>query len=265
MRVFLDIGAHTGETLDEVLKDKYAFDRVICFEPSRTCINALYEYAKKDSRVEIQQIGLSNIDGIETLYNPGELNGSIYSEERNSDHEQETITLADAHTWYLANIDISDFVVIKTNCEGSEVNIVDSFLRGETFKYFYSLLITFDIRDYPSLAHQEVEIRKRLKASEYQNFCFSDNMMIGPTHEKRLENWLTTFGIDQPSEPIAELKKKFHKNFVKFSQKSGKLVRMEIQLKRLFGYKNLPSPLKKFFQMIKRILRINRERSIDRT
>jgi FkbM family methyltransferase len=100
MRVFLDIGAHTGETLDEVLKEKYAFDRVVCFEPSETCLSSLNEYAQRDSRVEIQQIGLSNANGEETLYNPGELNGSIFSEDADLGDQQESITLVDAHTWY---------------------------------------------------------------------------------------------------------------------------------------------------------------------
>ena len=45
MRIFLDIGAHTGETLNEVLKEKYAFDRVICFEPSNICMPSLKKYA----------------------------------------------------------------------------------------------------------------------------------------------------------------------------------------------------------------------------
>ena len=100
----------------------------------------------------------------------------------------------------------SDFVVIKTNCEGSEVDIIDSFLKGNTFNYFYTLLITFDIRDYPSMAYKELEIRRRLKASGYINFCFSDDMMIGPTHEKRIENWLTSFGVDLPSVSVEDLK-----------------------------------------------------------
>jgi FkbM family methyltransferase len=263
MRVFLDIGAHTGETLDEVLKDKYAFDRVICFEPSQTCIQALNKYAIKDPRVEILQIGLSNEDSTKTLYNPGELNGSIFSENDSEDDVKESITLVDADTWYSKNLDPSDFVVIKTNCEGSEVNIIDSFLKGNSFNYFYTLLVTFDIRDYPSMAHKELEIRKRLKASGYKNFCFSDDMMIGPTHEKRIENWLSSFGVDLSSEPVEVLKKKFQKNFLKFSNKSGNFVRLEIKVKRILGYKNLPDPIKAILRLFKRLLRMNRERSID--
>jgi hypothetical protein len=154
-------------------------------------------------------------------------------------------------------------VVIKTNCEGSEVNIVDSFLNGGTFKYFYSLLITFDIRDYPSLAYKEVEIRKRLKASGYKNFCFSDNMMIGPTHEKRIENWLTSFGVDLPKESTEQLQKQFDASFIKFPKKSGILVRAEIAMKRISRYQSLPSLVKKLLQFIKRLLRMNRERSLD--
>ena len=263
MRIFLDIGAHTGETLNEVLKEKYAFDRVICFEPSNICMPSLKKYADLDSRVEIQQIGLSNVDGKEVLYNPGELNGSIFHEENAISNSSESITLVDAHSWYSENLNPSDFVVIKTNCEGSEVNIIDSFLKGHTFKNFYSLLITFDIRDYPSQAYKEVEIRQRLKNSGYKNFCFSDDVMIGPTHEERIANWLKNFGIDQPLKSSEELKEEFNINFIKFSNKTGILVRAEIKLKRIFKYQSLPSPVKRLLQFLKRLLRLNRERSLE--
>ena len=249
--------------MNEVLKEKYAFDRVICFEPSNICMPSLKKYADLDSRVEIQQVGLSNIDGKESLYNPGELNGSIFQEENGTSDSYESITLVDAHSWYSKNLSPSDFVVIKTNCEGSEVNIIDSFLKGDTFQDLYSLLITFDIRDYPSQAYKEIEIRKRLKNSGYKNFCFSDDVMIGPTHEQRISNWLKTFGIDQPHKSSKELKKEFNGNFVKFSNKTGTLVRAEIKLKRFFKYQSLPSPVKKCLQFAKRVLRLHRERSLE--
>lgn len=263
MRIFLDIGAHFGETLEEVLKEKYAFDRIICFEPSKTCMESLEKFAKKDSRVEILQIGLSNRTGTEKLYNAGELNGSIFAEEDGLDKNSESISLIDASSWYSKNISKDDFVVIKTNCEGSEVNIVDSFLKGNAFEHFFSLLITFDIRDYPSLAHQEIEIRKRLKSTNFVNFCFSDDVMIGPSHKKRIENWLTSFGVDKPDKSADDLRQAFSKNFLKFSSKSGKFTRLEISLKRVFMYQHLPAFIKNFLRLIKRLLKLNRERSLD--
>lgn len=263
MRIFLDIGAHIGETLEEVLKEKYAFDRIICFEPSKTCLESLEKYAERDSRVEILQIGLSNATCVQKLYNSGELNGSIFSDGESLDKNSESINLVDASSWYSENISEDDFVVIKTNCEGSEVKIVDSFLNGNTFEHFYSLLITFDIRDYPSLSHQEIEIRSRLKATGFINFCFSDDVMIGPTHEKRIENWLTLFGVDLPDKSMSDLKKEFSRNFIKFSSKSGRLIRLEISLKKLFNYQHFPNFIKNFLRLIKRLLKLNRERSLD--
>lgn len=263
MRIFLDIGAHIGETLEEVSKQKYSFDRIVCFEPSQTCLESLQKFAKKDPRIEVLQIGLSNTTGIEKLYNAGELNGSIFIEGDSLNESSESIKLIDAGTWYSENISKDDFVVIKTNCEGSEVKIVDSFLKAGTFEHFYSLLITFDIRDYPSLAHQEIEIRKRLKATNFTNFCFSDDVMIGPTHENRIENWLTLFGVDMPNKSASDLKQEFSKNFNKFSSKSGKLIRLEISIKKLFNYQHSPDFLKNFLRSIKRLLKLNRERSLD--
>ena len=88
-------------------------------------------------------------------------------------------------------------------------------------------------------------------------------MMIGPTHEKRIENWLTSFGVDQSSLPIDQLKEQFQDSFNKFSRKSGAWVRFEINFKRSLKYQSFPAPFKKFFQSIKRFLRLNRERSTE--
>ena len=41
MKIFIDIGAHTGETLLEVTKEKYAFEKIVCFEPSSFCLDKL--------------------------------------------------------------------------------------------------------------------------------------------------------------------------------------------------------------------------------
>ena len=87
--------------------------------------------------------------------------------------------------------------------------------------------------------------------------------MIGPTHEERIANWLKNFGIDQPLKSSEELKEEFDINFIKFSNKTGILIRAEIKLKRIFKYQSLPPPLKKSLQFLKRLLRLNRERSLE--
>ena len=44
MKIFLDIGSHIGQTLQEVTKEKYAFDKIVCFEPSSFCLDKLKKF-----------------------------------------------------------------------------------------------------------------------------------------------------------------------------------------------------------------------------
>ena len=44
-RVFLDVGGHVGETLAEVVKPRWAFDRIWTFEPATACLPALEAFA----------------------------------------------------------------------------------------------------------------------------------------------------------------------------------------------------------------------------
>jgi hypothetical protein len=60
-RIFMDVGAHTGETAEIVLGKKYHFDRVCCFEPALECHPSLNKIALLDSRLEVYRYGLSVI------------------------------------------------------------------------------------------------------------------------------------------------------------------------------------------------------------
>ena len=41
MKIFLDVGAHIGETVKIVLDPKYGFDAIYCFEPSEECCKTI--------------------------------------------------------------------------------------------------------------------------------------------------------------------------------------------------------------------------------
>jgi hypothetical protein len=143
--------------------------------------------------------------------------------------------------------------VVKTNCEGAEVDIVNRLLDEGLFGKATTFLITFDVRDYPEHRHKEGELRKRLRASGLTNFCFSDDVMIGTTHEKRIAHWLGLFGIDSDE-------RKFADNFRKYSRKTGRRQRFERAVKERFNYSALPEPVKKGLRFAKRSLGLSRER-----
>jgi len=264
MKIFIDIGAHIGQTLHEVSKEKYAFDKIVCFEPSSLCWDELKKIALEDDRIEICEFGLSNKNQDIELFMSGTQSGSIYKEEDHSieKEEVETIKLHDACEWFESNTNADDYVVVKTNCEGSEVDILDSLLDGNIMKNIYCFLITFDIRNYEEFQHREVEIRKRLKKENLTNFCFSDNVMIGISHEKRIENWLKLFGIDSQNKDVDSLRKSYEKEFLKYSSKSGFFSRWEIRIKKIFNYNNFPDWFKDILRFFKRLLRVNRDRGL---
>ena len=271
MKIFLDIGSHIGETLHEVTKEKYAFDKIVCFEPSSFCLDELKRFAAEDDRIIICEFGLSNRNQDVELFLPGTEAGSIYKDGDPSlsrkevvieaiTKEIETIKLCDAKEWFEKNTSADDYIVVKTNCEGSEVDILESLIDGNIMKNIYSFLITFDIRHYKEFQHREIEIRKRLKKEKLKNFCFSDNVMIGTSHEKRIENWLTLFGIDSQSKDIDFLRQLHQNEFLKYSSKSGFFPRWEIRIKRIFNYKNFPDWVKNTLKFLKRMLGLSRER-----
>ena len=78
MKVFLDIGSHIGETLLEVTKEKYAFDKIVCFEPSKFCLDKLNRFSEEDERIVICEFGLSNRNQEAELFQPGSLGGTIF-------------------------------------------------------------------------------------------------------------------------------------------------------------------------------------------
>lgn len=262
MRVFLDIGSHVGETVHEVSKSRYAFDRIVCFEPSTACVKQLAELAKADPRIEVCPFGLFDSDAQMKLHNSGSLDASVLS--TTGQGADETIQLVDAARWFEENLAPDDFVVVKTNCEGSEVAIINRLLDRGLLGGVVLALITFDIRDFSELRYQEVDLRRRLRASGLRNYCFSDDVMIGSTHEKRVAHWLSLFGIDQPALSAEEVRKRFKESFERYSAKSGLGERLEQSFKDRIGYSALPEPVKSVFRWLKRLTGRHRERDIPR-
>ena len=263
MRIFLDVGSHFGETLDEVLKPKYKFDKVYCFEPSNHALNILNKKFSQDSRVEICPFGLSNSNDRVPLYMPGTLSGSIFEEANNDNcsNQYEEIELRDASQWLNENIGINDFVVMKTNCEGSEIYIIDSLLKSNLLSNIYSLLVTFDIREFQGHEYKERMIRKRLRQSGLNNFCFSEDVMFGSSHNARIANWLRLFGIHEDGLDASTLKLRYQRNFEKYSRKNGYFYYLESRVKAFIKFKYFPEFLKVPFRVLKKILWTNREKN----
>jgi FkbM family methyltransferase len=192
-KVFLDVGAHTGETLRAVLDPRYRFDRIVCFEPSSMALERLGRF--RSPRVEIVPYGLWRETGRRLLHDPGTVGASIFDEKRRSD-ETEVTQFIRASDWFSENIGDEDNVFLKLNCEGAECDILEDLLDSGEIRKTDHILIHFDVRKIPSQRHRERQVIARLRSEGVSGWVDADEVMIGPSMTARVRHWLDSAGAD---------------------------------------------------------------------
>ena len=146
--IFLDLGAHIGESIEIARNKRYKFTKIIAIEPSTRCHKYLKKY--KDFRIEIHKIGLGNSNKTMTLYGAGSVGASLFLEKVPYWSTSETVIIHKFSEWYLRNIDKDSLVYIKINVEGSEIEIIPELKLIDTSN-IVSILVSFDIEKIPSL------------------------------------------------------------------------------------------------------------------
>mgnify|MGYP001146975768 CR=1 FL=1 len=186
-KIFLDVGAHWGETIEAVLDDRYKFDRIICFEPSSKCWKKLYRF--NNERIIINKFGLYNKSCSLPLYSPGSAGASIFKDKYNVDiKDYEICKFVKASDWFKENITFDDIVYLKLNCEGAEVDILDDLLASGEYKKVKQSLVSFDVRKIPSMKYKEIIIKNKFKHRNYRNLYHEKR--LGSTHVDRIRHWL---------------------------------------------------------------------------
>ncbi|WP_415921961.1 FkbM family methyltransferase [Tateyamaria sp. SN6-1] len=191
-KVFLDVGGHLGQTIDEVIKPLYAFDVIYCFEPFPPCADILTDKFD-DPRFQLMRYGLSNTTGPLTFHTNGA--GDMGASVKTHADDQKTIKtecqFVRATEFFQAHIADDDLVVMKLNCEGSECDIMNDLMdSGEVFK-IDNVMIDFDVRKYPNHAHEEPALKARMAEIGFNNFSLCEEVMRGGRgHQGRIASWL---------------------------------------------------------------------------
>lgn len=191
MRIFLDIGGHTGETLRIALAPRWGFDRIHVFEPAAECWAELEGLA--DQRTTVHHFGLWDTDTQLELHNPGAIGASVMAD-KNPGGAATVCDFRDAAAWFRSNLDADDHVVAKINVEGAEVEVVRRLAAAGELQRIESLFIHFDARKSPSRAHLVGEVKALLDASGVRYF---DADRLGPVR-RATANWLAWSVSDSP-------------------------------------------------------------------
>jgi hypothetical protein len=115
VKVFLDVGAHTGETPRAVRDPKYGFDHIYCFEPGPPSRAALESV--RDRRVTVCPFGLWNSTGEHVLHDSGSLGASLFADKFPTERPGEPAQFVRASEWFRGNLGPGDEIYLKLNCE----------------------------------------------------------------------------------------------------------------------------------------------------
>jgi FkbM family methyltransferase len=142
--IFVEIGAHYGQSCEIARNPKYSFKEFWLFEPASEPLLKLN--AINDSRYRIFPFGLGSEDKETLLYQSGSKGASILHEKFSSDMEIPNVKIhIRKSSTILSPILLKYPVFLKINCEGSEIEILNDLLDYGLLNSSHSILVDFDI------------------------------------------------------------------------------------------------------------------------
>lgn len=189
MKIFLDVGAHTGETIKVALESKYRFDRLYAFEPILKNCKVIRTF--KDERIILCKYGLWNENCIMRIYNPGSMGASVYNNKWGRvTTSSQFAKFVRASDWFYKNLEIDDEIYLKLNCEGAEIAILDDLIVSGQYEKINVAMIDFDICKFPSKKHLAEEMKTRLTQLGIPKIFYADEFQVNGTHSDFTHSWL---------------------------------------------------------------------------
>ena len=193
MKIFLDVGAHTGQTLTAA--QRWGFDRIECFEPVPENCEVLRELA--DKRTNINQFGLWNKTQSANVFDPGSQGGSLWKRPQRST-KSIVCNFVRASDWLRDNTAEEDQVWMKVNAEGAELDIITDLLDTGMFERVSFLEVMWDAHKIPAVAGRLEAVKARLAIFSAPRVMSSKQVKPAKTHVARIDNWLTATGLVRP-------------------------------------------------------------------
>jgi FkbM family methyltransferase len=163
VRVFIDVGGYQGHSTLAALDPIFGFHRIYCFEPVPDLARRLRDTIN-DCRVVVIQACLSNRDGTALMYHAGTLAGTIFEDGPSYGGEgfEVVVPTISAASFAKSCLAYGDFVRIKLNCEGAEIDIIEDLIQARSEALLENALIDFDARKVASLKARLVGVISQL-------------------------------------------------------------------------------------------------------
>jgi len=174
-RIFLDVGAHHGQTIELLLQSRFRIDHIVGFDPSPICHDILDKKFADNPKVTIVKTGLWSKDCEMDLHNEGSQGGTVHEDYQTTCNPEIRVTKCQfvrASDWFRDNVSADDEVFLKLNCEGSECEVISDLLDSGEYDKVKATLVDFDVRKSPSNKHKEDELLERTRKLDINNIHF---------------------------------------------------------------------------------------------
>lgn len=191
--IFLDIGAHWGETLEEVLSPVWRFDAVYAFEPDPEAVRIIAQKFAADlasGKLVLIPAALSDQDGEAELFGGNEGGGaSLYAEKSNIDAAKHArVKLIQSSAFFRDHFSADDVIIAKLNCEGGEVNILNDLSKSGEIQKIARAVVDFDIRKVRGKRGLARATIQTMRAAGFDRFLLTEDVMVGPDARARTRN-----------------------------------------------------------------------------
>lgn len=190
MKVFVDVGSHEGQTIEEVVKPEWGFDSIFALEPMPEQFRACRRAFQADHRVSCLNLALGDKTGYALMYGDNEnLGASLFQDKDDVNPQRQTaVDMMDARGFF-EGLPESDLYV-NMNCEGGELPILTRLLESGSIKRIKALLVDFDILKVPGHEADVEDLRSGLDMSGITWTCEYPLVDEDATHQEQIAQWL---------------------------------------------------------------------------
>lgn len=174
-KVFLDVGAFNGDTVEMVLSPQLGLTDIWCFEPAPSCFQFLKIVYGNLRRVHLADYGLWDRTETKPLYAAGSQAGSVFADYapdgKNAVRGPTAYAcrFVDVADWFTEHLLPDDEVVMKINCEGCECDILQRLIQSGQIHRVKFAFVAWDVNKVPGQERKEQETRQMLQDARYWN------------------------------------------------------------------------------------------------
>lgn len=186
--IFIDVGSHEGQTLEEVTRDCYRWTTIFSFEPAHREYIRLTHRFGAITNLRLINAALWGFDGPGILYGANDkMEASLFPQHQDVDDSvQQEVQVLDAADFFKRRV--HEHCVMKLNCEGAEIGIIDRLIDSGEIDKIHHMLIDFDARKVKGNEREPARIRQRLAKIDFRRYI--DHWPTGGTHQERVAAWL---------------------------------------------------------------------------